>query len=148
MLPRQAIVGGQHVIGAEAQVDGAHLLKAAQQKAGRCQQHQGDREFGNHQGRAQARVAASGSAGTAALFQCFVDVGARRGHRRNQPAEQPVSSTNPSANATTRQSRPMESRAAAFQEEKLTPARSATHARANPMRPLPGMLSIKTSTRD
>ena len=82
LLLRQAVRGGERVIGAEAQVDGAHLLKAAQQQAGGGKQHQGHRELGDHQGRAQARMAAARGARASAFFQSVVDA---RCARRTRP---------------------------------------------------------------
>ena len=75
------------MIGAEAEIDRAQLLKAAQQQAGGSEQHQRHREFCDHQCRAQARMAAAGSAGASTFFQRFVHVGARGGKGRNQPAQ-------------------------------------------------------------
>ena len=51
LLQRKLIARDQDMVGAEAGIDGAHLLKAAQESAGNSQQHQSDGDLRNHQGR-------------------------------------------------------------------------------------------------
>jgi len=42
-------LGDEHVVGAEARVNGAHFLEAAEEVAGYGQQHKCDGNFGNDQ---------------------------------------------------------------------------------------------------
>ena len=75
------------MIGAEAEVDGAHLFKAAQQKARGTSAAPGRRRVRQSPGGTQARMAAAGGAGAPAFFQGFVDTGACGGQGWNQPAQ-------------------------------------------------------------
>ena len=55
------------MIGAEAEIDCAQFLEAAQQEAGGDQQHQRHGKFRDHQSGTQARVAAARGAGASTL---------------------------------------------------------------------------------
>ena len=57
LLEGQLIAGDQNVVGTEAGIDSAHLLEAAQERAGHGEQHQGDGDLRDDQGGAQPGMA-------------------------------------------------------------------------------------------
>ena len=76
------------MLGPEAEIDRAHLLKAAQQQTRGGQQHQGDGDLRHHQRRAQTRVASASGAAAAAFFQGAIHIGAQSGKGWSRSAKQ------------------------------------------------------------
>jgi len=60
------------VIGMKAEIDGAHFLEAAQQKARGGEQNQGNSELCDHKSRAQTCMSAARGTSAAAFLQGIV----------------------------------------------------------------------------
>src|ERR1700733_16165406 len=75
------------MIGAEAGIDVAHLLKAAHEGSGGCEKNERDGDLSDDERGAEASVAASGTSRTAALLQILIDACANGRECRRKAAE-------------------------------------------------------------
>ena len=85
LLLRQGITRGGDVLRGEAEIDIAHLVEAAQEKARGDKQYKGDSYLRDHQSRAQASVASTSGAGTPPSLRfslTLVRIAAKAGARR------------------------------------------------------------------
>ena len=85
---RQRDLKRQHARRLEARIDGGGLGQAAQQQAGRGEQHDGERDLGDDEHRLRALTAA-GTGALAAVVHRGAQVRPPRAQRRQQPDERP-----------------------------------------------------------
>ena len=97
------------VVGIKAGIDAAQHPQAANQQAGADQQHERERDLGDHEYAAGSAATGFGSGAARALFQRFTDTFVVRRNAGSSPARIPVTSEMPRVKASTHQSRPMAS---------------------------------------
>ena len=81
------IAGDQNMVGAEAGIDGAHLLETAQKGARYSEQHQSDGNLRDHKAGTQPGMARCPRCGGDALFETFDKVGPQRREGRGKTAQ-------------------------------------------------------------
>ena len=75
---------GQHVLGAQAKIHGREPLEAAQQQSGAGQEHEGERDLGDHEHLPEAGLPAAAARAAARLAQHAFEIRARVLQRRRQ----------------------------------------------------------------
>ena len=87
MIDGELVFGYEDVIGAEAGVDFAHLLKAAEECSGEVEQHERDGDLRDDEGGAQPGMTGGSGSGAGSLFEALNHVGAQGGEGGRETAE-------------------------------------------------------------